>query len=361
MQENSKQTYFASANTSRGFVSYFASCFGGEGIARLYMIKGGPGTGKSRFLGDVATEATRRGWRAEYYACSSDPHSLDGVILIHPSGERIALADATPPHVMEPMLPGVRDVIVNLGDFWDRERLAKNASRIRILSSYKQACFERSYEYLRAAGNLLAVRDSLINPCVDADRFARVVAKLTRRLGQGASERGGAERLGLCDCIGMQGVVHLGTYESAAERLVVLQPFYGMELRVMQAIYEEAHRRGCRLWRAPHVLLPDKTAALYFPDTRLCMTVYPVQAAPGQEVHTIDLRRLCAPDALRGVRGEARLAGRLADSAVDAAAESFARAGEYHFELESLYTSAMDFAAKERFTATFCDAILQKP
>ena len=358
MQENSKQTYFASANTARGFVSYFASCFGGEGIARLYMIKGGPGTGKSRFLGDVAAEATRRGWRAEYYACSSDPHSLDGVILTHPSGERIALADATPPHVMEPTLPGVRDVMVNLGDFWDREKLAKNASRIRILSSYKQACFERSYDYLRAAGNLLAVRDSLINPCVDAERFARVVAKLTRGLGKG---QGGTERLGLCDCIGMQGVVHLGTYEQEAERLVVLQPFYGMELRVMQAVYEEAHRRGCALWRAPHVLMPDKTVALYFPEHRLCITVHPVQATLGQEVHTVDLRRLCAPDALRGVRGEARLAGRLADSAIDAAAESFARAGEYHFELESLYTSAMDFAAKERFTATFCDAILQKP
>ena len=216
----------------------------------------------------------------------------------------------------------------------------------------------RSYEYLRAAGSLLAVRDSLINPCVDAERFSRVVAKLTRGLGKG---QGGAERLGLCDCIGMQGVVHLGTYEQAAERLVVLQPFYGMELRVMQAVYEEAHRRGCRLWRAPHVLLPEQTAALYFPETRLCMTVHPVQATLGQEVHTIDLRRLCDPDALRGVRGEARLAGRLADSAVDAAAESFARAGEYHFELESLYTAAMDFAAKERFTATFCDAILQKP
>ena len=361
MQENSKQTYFASANTARGFVSYFEQCFAHARIARLYMIKGGPGTGKSRFLGDVAHAAVLRGWHAEYYACSSDPHSLDGVILTHPGGERIALADATPPHVMEPMLPGVRDVIVNLGDFWNRERLAKDATRIRVLSGYKQACFDRSYDYLRAAGSLLAVRDSLIAPCVDADRFARVVAKLTKRLGQGAPERGGAERLGLCDCIGMHGQVHLGTYEQAAERLVVLQPFYGMELRVMQAIYEEAHCRGCRLWRAPHVLLPDKTAALYFPDTRLCMTVHPVQAAPGQEVHTVDLRRLCNPDALRGVRGEARLAGRLADSAIDAAAESFARAGEYHFELESLYTAAMDFAAKERFTATFCDAILQKP
>jgi hypothetical protein len=55
MQENSKQIYFASANAARGFVSYFKRCFADARISRLYMIKGGPGTGKSRFIGDVAT------------------------------------------------------------------------------------------------------------------------------------------------------------------------------------------------------------------------------------------------------------------------------------------------------------------
>jgi hypothetical protein len=109
------------------------------------------------------------------------------------------------------------------------------------------------------------------------------------------------------------------------------------------------------------VLFPDKISTLYFPDNLLCITASRVQNTAGKDVQRIDLRRACDPDALRGVRGEARLAGKLADSAIDAAAESFARAGEYHFELESIYTAAMDFDAKERFTATFCNAILQNP
>ena len=117
----------------------------------------------------------------------------------------------------------------------------------------------------------------------------------------------------------------------------------------------------CAVRRAPHVLFPDKTATLYFPDNRLCITACEVASTAGKEVQRIDLRRTCNADALRGVRGEARLAWKLADSAVDAAGESFARAGEYHFELESLYTSAMDFAAKERFTSAFCNTILQNP
>ena len=113
--------------------------------------------------------------------------------------------------------------------------------------------------------------------------------------------------------------------------------------------------------RAPHVLLPHLTSTLYFPQNRLCITTNDVQSLPGQEVRRIELRRACHADALRGVRGEARLAEKMANSAIDAACDSFSRAGEYHFELESLYTAAMDFGAKERFTATFCEAILQNP
>ncbi len=358
MQENSKQIYFASANSAHGFVSYFERCFAHSRVARLYMIKGGPGTGKSRFLGDVATEATRLGWHAEYYACSSDPGSLDGVILTHPRQGCIALADATPPHVMEPILPGVRDIIVNLGDFWDKERLAKNASRIRTLNSYKQACFDRSYAYLQAAGKMLASRDSLIAPCVDADRVTHLAVKLSRLYPKG---RDFEERLGLSDSIGMRGRVHFDTYERAADRLVVLQPFYGVEFMLMEQLYRMACKQGCAIRRAPHVLFPDQTATLYFPDNRLCITASEVASTAGKDVQRLDLRRICNPDALRGVRGEARLAGKLADSAIDAAAESFARAGEYHFELESLYTGAMDFDAKEHFTATFSNTILQNP
>ena len=358
MQENSKQIYFASANSARGFVSFFERCFMHERIARLFLIKGGPGTGKSRFIGDVASRAVNLGWHAQYYACSSDPGSLDGAILSHPRMGCIALADATAPHVMEPALPGVRDVIVNLGDFWNREMLAKHAGRIRTLMGYKQACFERGYAYLAAAGKMLDSRDSLIAPCADADKIARLAAKISRLYPKG---HGFDEKIGLVDCIGMKGSVHFDTYKNAADHIVVLAPFYGVESLLMDALYASARERGCAVHRAPHVLYPEKTATLYFPDSRLCITASGGQHTAGKDVQRIDLRRVCNPDALRGIRGEARLAQKLASSAIDAAGESFARAGEYHFELESLYTRAMDFDAKERFTATFCNAILQNP
>ena len=358
MQENIKRAYFAAANTADGFVSFYEGCFLGEDTLRMYMIKGGPGTGKSRFLGDVASAALRRGYAAEYYYCSSDPGSLDGVILSHPTKGRIALADTTMPHVLEPALPGVRDIMVNLGDFWDSETLAKHAKRIRILDTQKQRGFSRAYDYLHTAGTLLSVRDSLIEPCICAERLARTVAKIARAFPEGKEYR---EHIGFCDSIGMKGRVHFDTYEKLADSVIALSPFYGLEYAVMGQLYEHARKKGCEVWRAPDVLRIQKTAALYFPQSRLCVTCANPESVPGQDVHRIDLRRLCDADTLRSVRGQARLAQKMADSALDAACECFARAGEYHFELESLYTAAMDFGAKERFTATFCEAILQNP
>ena len=358
MQENIKRAYFAAANTAGGFVSFYQNCFFGEDISRVYMIKGGPGTGKSRFLGDVAGAAVRRGWQAEYYYCSSDPGSSDGVILSHPAMGRIVLADSTPPHVLEPTLPGVRDVMVNLGDFWDREQLAKNAGRIRVLDAYKQKGFSQAYDYLHTAGTLLSVRDSLIEQCISRDRLARAATKIARAFPKG---EGYLEHLALCDSIGMKGRVHFDTYERLADRVIVLTPFYGVEYILMQLLCEHVKKPGSEVWRAPFVLDPTKTSALYFPKNRLCVTCASPEGGAGAEIHRIDLRRFCNPDALRGVRGQARLAQKMADSALDAACECFARAGEYHFELESLYTAAMDFGAKERFTATFCEAILQNP
>ncbi|MBE6696969.1 MAG: hypothetical protein E7581_00435 [Ruminococcaceae bacterium] len=355
MQNNTKKAYFAAANTQDGFVSYYADCFDRQDISQLYMIKGGPGTGKSRFLGDVASAALRRGWEVEYYYCSSDPGSLDGLVLTHAKKGKIALADTTPPHVMEPMLPGVRDVIVNLGDFWDREALAKQNKQIRVLDAYKQQGFSQAHGYLHTAGSLLRIRDSLVAPCVCSDRVLRTASRIASHFPKGD---GKPWHIGLCDSIGMRGKVHFDTYERLADSVVVLLPFYGLEYAVMQKLCDAARERGSQCYRAPHVLQPCMTSALYFPENRLCVTTAEPARNTGAHVRRVDLRRLCNPDALRGVRGRARFAAKMAQSALDAACECFARAGEYHFELESLYTSAMDFDAKENFTATFCNAIL---
>lgn len=122
IRSNGEDAYFAASNSAGGFYSDYSAVFDRARIRRLFAVKGGPGTGKSRFLREVALCGERVGYRCEYIYCSSDPDSLDGIILSR-GEDGIALLDATAPHVYEPSRPGFREEIVNLGAFWDAGRL----------------------------------------------------------------------------------------------------------------------------------------------------------------------------------------------------------------------------------------------
>ena len=58
----SDKAYFAAANTKDGFYSYFDDIFFNPSIKRRYIIKGGPGTGKSSFMKRVALWAQKKGY-----------------------------------------------------------------------------------------------------------------------------------------------------------------------------------------------------------------------------------------------------------------------------------------------------------
>ena len=76
-----EEKYFAAANSGEGFVSYFGEVFRPEEFQQIYIIKGGPGTGKSYFMRQVAEAAERQGENVVYWYCSSDPDSLDGITV----------------------------------------------------------------------------------------------------------------------------------------------------------------------------------------------------------------------------------------------------------------------------------------
>jgi hypothetical protein len=89
--------YFLGSNTPQGFVSRFDQLADPDDDWRLFIIKGGPGSGKSTILKKVAAHLRGQGRDVEIIHCSSDVDSLDGVIC--PS-LKISFADGTPPHAM---------------------------------------------------------------------------------------------------------------------------------------------------------------------------------------------------------------------------------------------------------------------
>ena len=94
--------FFPGGNTPHGFVNCFDDILPQYAARRVYYVKGGSGVGKSTLMRRVGERYQRQGWDVEYFNCSSDPASLDGVAL---PALGVALMDATPPHLMEPRLP----------------------------------------------------------------------------------------------------------------------------------------------------------------------------------------------------------------------------------------------------------------
>lgn len=87
--------FFLGANTPQGFVSRFDQLADASDGWRSFILKGGPGTGKSTLMKRVAKNVEEHCPLVEIIHCSSDVDSLDGVIA---PAIKTSVADGTAPH-----------------------------------------------------------------------------------------------------------------------------------------------------------------------------------------------------------------------------------------------------------------------
>ena len=170
-------TFFLGACTPQGFVSHYDSLF--EELEQLYIIKGGSGCGKSTFMRRIGAEAEQRGLDVSYILCSSDPDSLDGVLLPSLS---TGFVDGTAPHVLEPRLCGGGANYLNFGEFYDSDRLRANEAEIRRTQRENAAQYPLVTSCLAAADRLLdSVRTVTAGPVYDVREGLYPARRLSSR------------------------------------------------------------------------------------------------------------------------------------------------------------------------------------
>ncbi|MGM0750922.1 MAG: PRK06851 family protein [Bacillota bacterium] len=133
--------YYAGGNTAKGFYSLYDSVL--SGLERLYILKGGPGTGKSSLMKSIGKRFEEKGLNVDYLHCASDNQSIDGVLLPEFG---VGIVDGTAPHIIEPKAPGVIEEYVNLGVAWDREELSRNKEAILGLNDKIVSFFQKAYD-----------------------------------------------------------------------------------------------------------------------------------------------------------------------------------------------------------------------
>jgi len=160
--------YFVCANSSAGFHSFFHENL--TDLERVYILKAGPGTGKSTLMRRLGDYYLGLGYDIDHIYCSSDPDSLDGLIIPE---LKVAVVDGTQPHVIEPTAPGALEQYVNLGVAWNLELLSQHRDQILKLRQVSANAYKQLYEHF---SNALAVHDDWEKIYIEAMDFEKAEA-----------------------------------------------------------------------------------------------------------------------------------------------------------------------------------------
>lgn len=334
-----EKKYFAAANTGHGFKSFFNDIFYNDNISKRYIIKGGPGTGKSSMLRRIAEAAEKSGHSVEYYYCSSDTDSLDGVII----GGRTALLDGTAPHACDAVYPGVRDCILNLGEFWCSDGLLKNEKELTALNGIKKKAYEKAYACLRTAYEAEKTASALRAEFVLGEKLNVTAERIYSRF---ALKNGTGKMCIKQTCaLGTHGCRHFNTLEHNAIEKWYINDYYGLAGTMLEYILSHAKSNGIQCFVSVEPIDGSTPREFYFPEKRIWLGVADGTEDCGEaEAHRLNMRRFADSAKVAENRRMYRAFVRMRDDARSLALEALAAAGTAHEELEKYYTASMDFS-----------------
>lgn len=338
----STKKYFAASNTENGFVSYFAENFR-DRADRCYIIKGGPGTGKSHLMQEMGAAFEAVGGDVEYYYCSSDPASLDGLYVELENGS-VAVLDGTAPHAEDIVRPGTVDNILDLGRFWDARILRERKSEIELLGRRKSNAYAAAYRALSAYGSLRRTADALVEECTDIGAIKEDTAKLAMNFPKEKLLRTPIS------AVGMRGRVSFDTYRENARLNLSVADSRGYGISYLYFDHLISACGGGRV--SPHPIMKRRFCGILAGGISLTETAI---TDIGDKV--IDSSEFVDRSAYLTVKSRVERIRLLAEGALDEADIAFRDAGEAHMKIEEIFISAMDFAAKEEYSRDLCAKI----
>lgn len=341
--------YFAGGNTARGFHNLYDSNL--RDLDRLFILKGGPGTGKSSLMKKIGNYWIEKGYDIEFLHCSSDNESIDGVII---PKLKAGIVDGTAPHVIEPKVPGAVEEYVNLGEAWDHDKLKGKKETIRQLTDQISEAFNTAYSQFAVA---LKIHDEWEKFYIENMDFAKA-NELTDLLIQtffgdmvsaskgrvydrflgAATPRGAVDFVpNLTETVGNRYFIkgRPGSGKSTMlKKLAAEAAGRGFDVEVYHCGFDP-HSLDMVIVRELDFAIFDSTAPHeYFPEKEsdVIIDMYEELIVPGTD------EKYEAEIAEVGARYKAKM---------NEAIASLAKAKQLHDELEEIYIEAMDFSKVE--------------
>jgi hypothetical protein len=342
-QKGNVKKVFPGGNTSKGFHSFYDHIIP-EDAERIFVLKGGPGVGKSSFMRTIGEEFVNQGYDIELHYCSSDNRSLDGLVI---KKANVALIDGTAPHIVDPKNPGAVDEILNLGEFWNESGLVGDKNDIINYNKQVRMRFFSAYRYLMSAKQMQDDIEVIIGEGVDGEKVNKLKISLRNELVDGVdtiNKNAGTRHLfdsaitpdGLVDYID---TIVLGNYIC-----YFLKAGIGtISTEVLSYLAKEYNMKGyaTELYHQP--LNPDRLQTLVIEGLKIAVTVNPKMESRAYKI--IDLDTVI--DASK-YEDKAELLVKDKEVYVKMMEEGVKRiklAKLLHDDMEKSYVGSMDFAA----------------
>ena len=340
---------FPGGNTSRGFYSFYDHIIEKD-ANHIFILKGGPGVGKSTFMRKIGEEMLARGYDLEFHCCSSDNGSLDGICI---PAIGVAMLDGTAPHVVDPKNPGAVDEIIHLGDHWNDRGIRGNKKEILAVNREVGRLFKHAYAYLAGAKLFLDEVESYYteSDAFNVGTFNKMVADLADEIfdSQPRLNRNPKVRRLFATAITPDGPVsHLETVVGSLGKRYIIEGDDGTGKTILVSrMMEAAIARGYSVTAFHCALNPSNIDHLVIHDLDLAVinNVEPHIYRPKEGDSVIDTMTCMDPVVNAAYLAEKGAARGMYRQCMEQGISFIGRAKKAHDEMENYYVPFMDFEA----------------
>lgn len=360
MSKGKVTNLFPGGNTAQGFYSFYE--YLPYNAKRVFVIKGGPGTGKSTFMKKIGEVMVDKGFNVEYHWCSSDNNSLDGLVI---KDLKVAFLDGTAPHLVDPKNPGAIDEIINLGRYWNRELLEEHKTEIKRLNDQIWSLFQKAYDYLATAKLTHDEWESYYIKAMDFQKANHKATQLIDKLlgNRSISEEAGNTRRLFASALTPQGPVdYLNNITKDIKYRYIIKGKPGTgKATLTQKVADAALKRGYDVHFYHCSFDPESVDTIIIPELNVTL----IDGTPPHELEpkrkgdkVINMLDAVDNKVINEFEEDLLDVKKRYNKLISKAVNKISRAKSLHDDLEEYYIEAMDFTAIDKLRKEIVEEIL---
>lgn len=340
MQSNSRKM-FPGGNTSKGFKSFFDYVIP-KNVNIIFCMKGGPGVGKSSLMKKVSKEMIDRGYDVDLYPCSSDPNSLDAIVI---KDLGVVMLDATAPHIVDPKNPGAIDEILDLGRFWTRQGIEDKKEEILECNKEVSRFFKIGFKYFEAAAPIAYEIQSKNVDCMNFGEINELTSNLIESIFENCNQN--KEYKSPIHLFG-SALSPIGHVEYTDTILNNISNIYYLEgelgtgkSTLLNKVANRAEEYGIEVEVFHTPLLPEKLETIVIKDLDMAITTSKLFKDNNKK--SINLNLFMNKEKHEKYREELQFSNNMLDELVNYGLLNITKAKLEHDKLEEYYIPNMDF------------------